>query len=234
MIADEGDLFDLGPAPDGDTTAAVARLATVALYTRAAKKTDPPEAVVGGRVLSANGTKLIANLATAKTQPLWRVLVALSIRHVGPTAARALAGHLHTMAAIRSASREELAAVEGVGGVIADAVVEWFAVDWHRAILDKWAAAGVRMADEVDASTPRTLEGLTVVVTGSLEGSPATRPRRPSSPAAARPPARCRRRPTTSWWATTPGPRPTRPTELGVPVLDEAGFRRLLEQGTPD
>ena len=155
VITDEGDLFDLGPAPDGETTAAVARLATVPLYTRAAKKTDPPEAVVGGRVLSANGAKLIANLATAKTQPLWRVIVGLSIRHVGPTAARALAGHFHTMDAIRSASREELAAAEGVGGVNADSVIEWFGVDWHAAILDKWAAAGVRMADEVDESRPR-------------------------------------------------------------------------------
>ena len=171
MIADEGDLFDLGPAPDGDTAAAVARLATVALYTRAAKKTDPPEAVVGGRVLSANGTKLIANLATAKTQPLWRVLVALSIRHVGPTAARALAGHLHSMAAIRAASREELAAVEGVGGVIADSVVEWFA---RRLARKRSSTSGPLPAcgwpTRSTRRSPRTLEGLTVVVTGSLEG----------------------------------------------------------------
>src|SRR5579859_760134 len=165
-IADEGDLFDL--APHGDLAEGARRLAAVPFYTRAAKKTDPAEQVRDGRVLSANGEKLVANLERARSQPLWRVLVALSIRHVGPTAARALATHFGSMDAIRAASSAELAAVEGVGGVIADAVLEWFAVGWHSAIVDKWAAAGVRMADEVDESTPKTLAGLTVVVTGSL------------------------------------------------------------------
>jgi len=175
VLQDEGDLFDLAPGPDGDTKAgdtkdAVARLITVPLYTRAAKKSDPQDAVVDGRVLSANGAKLIDNLATAKEQSLWRVLVALSIRHVGPTAARALAGHFGSMDAIRAASLEELSGVEGVGPVIAESVQEWYGVDWHMAIVEKWAAAGVRMADEVDESRPRTLAGLTIVVTGSLEG----------------------------------------------------------------
>ena len=96
----------------------------------------------------------------AKTQPLWRVLVALSIRHVGPTAARALATALGSIEAIRAASVEELAAVDGVGLVIAEAVREWFAVDWHDAVVRKWAAAGVRMADERDESIPKTLAGL--------------------------------------------------------------------------
>jgi len=152
VIADEGDLFTLAPAA-GDPATAQETLATVPLFTRAAKKTDPPEAVRAGRVLSANGQKLVANLEQAKSQPLWRVLVALSIRHVGPTAARALAGHFGSLDAIRSASIDELAAVEGVGGVIAESVREWFDVDWHVGIVDKWAAAGVRMADEVDTST---------------------------------------------------------------------------------
>jgi DNA ligase (NAD+) len=234
VIADEGDLFDLGPAPDGDTTAAVARLATVSLYTRAAKKTDPPAAVVSGRVLSANGTKLIANLATAKTQPLWRVLVALSIRHVGPTAARALAAHFHTMEAIRTASREELAAAEGVGGVIADSVLEWFAVDWHQAILQKWAAAGVRMADEVDASTPRTLEGLTVVVTGSLEGFSRDEAKEAILARGGKASGSVSKKTDYVVVGDNAGTKADKATELGVPVLDEAGFRRLLEQGTPD
>ena len=120
--------------------------------------------------LSANGKRLLANLDAAKKQPLWRVLVALSIRHVGPTAARALATEFGSLDAITAASTEQLAAVEGVGPTIADAVTEWFTVDWHCAIVDKWRAAGVRMADERDASVPRTLEGLTIVVTGSLAG----------------------------------------------------------------
>ncbi|HSI26212.1 MAG TPA: NAD-dependent DNA ligase LigA, partial [Aeromicrobium sp.] len=119
--------------------------------------------------LSANGQALLANLEKAKSQPVWRALVALSIRHVGPTAARALATHFGSLEAIRAATTEELAAVDGVGPTIAEAVAEWFAVDWHRDIVDAWAAAGVRMADERDESTPRTLEGLTIVVTGSLE-----------------------------------------------------------------
>ena len=118
--------------------------------------------------LSANGRKLLENLEKAKWQPLWRVLVALSIRHVGPTAARALATHFATMDAIRAASVGDLSAVEGVGRTIAEAIVDWFAVDWHVGIVDAWAAAGVRMADERDDSIPRTLDGLTIVVTGSL------------------------------------------------------------------
>ena len=118
--------------------------------------------------LSANGRKLLENLEKAKSQPLWRVLVALSIRHVGPTAARALATHFATMDAIRAASVDDLSAVEGVGRTIAEAIVDWFAVDWHVGIVDAWAAAGVRMADERDDSIPRTLDGLTIVVTGSL------------------------------------------------------------------
>lgn len=167
VITDEGDLFGL-------TAADVAR---VPLYTRGPTKKElaDPEAVpapgiVDGRVLSANGRRLVDNLAGAKEQPLWRVLVALSIRHVGPTAARALAGHFGSLEAIREATPEQLAGVEGVGGVIAESVIAWFEVDWHARIVEAWAQAGVRMADERDASIERTLEGLTVVVTGSLTG----------------------------------------------------------------
>ena len=150
-LTDEGGLFSL-TADD---------LLSTDFYTRSSKE---------GRVLSANGEKLLANLVTAKEQPLWRVLVALSIRHVGPTAARSLAQRFGSMDAIRSATPEALASADGVGQVIADSVLGWFDVGWHRDIVDAWAAAGVRMADEVDESAPRTLEGVTVVVTGSLEG----------------------------------------------------------------
>ena len=100
--------------------------------------------------LSANGVRLLVNLDDATSKPLWRVLVALSIRHVGPTAARALASEFGSMDAIIAASEEELAVAEGVGPTIATAVTEWFTVDWHREIVDKWRAAGVRMADERD------------------------------------------------------------------------------------
>lgn len=120
--------------------------------------------------LSANGAKLLENLAAARSQPLWRVLVSLSIRHVGPTASRALATAFGSMDAIRDATAEELVAVDGVGPVIAEAVAEWFTVPWHAEIVARWAAAGVRMEDERDESAPQTLAGLTIVATGSLEG----------------------------------------------------------------
>jgi len=159
VLDDEGDLFTL----------TAAQVAQAPLYTRAST-TKEREAGLGATVLSANGTRLVANLQRAKKQPLWRVLVALSIRHVGPTAARALAGHFGSMEAIAGASLQELAGVEGVGPVIAESVQEWFAVGWHVAIVDKWAKAGVRMADEIDESSPKTLAGATIVVTGSLDG----------------------------------------------------------------
>jgi DNA ligase (NAD+) len=233
VLQDEGDLFDLAPGPDGDTRHSVARLITVPLYTRAAKKTDPPDDVVDGRVLSANGTKLIANLARAREQPLWRVLVALSIRHVGPTAARALAGHLGSVDAIRAASLEELAAVEGVGPVIAKAVTEWFTVDWHRAILDKWAAAGVRMADEVDHSSPRTLAGLTVVVTGSLEGFSRDEAREAILSRGGKAAGTVSKKTDYVVVGENAGSKADKARDLGLTILDEDGFRSLLESGEP-
>lgn len=119
--------------------------------------------------VNAAGKKLIAGLKTQKETDLWRVITGLSIRHVGPTAARALAREFGSMDAIRKATEEELAATEGVGGVIAASIVDWFSVDWHRAIVDAWAEAGVTMEDERGEAKEQTLEGLTIVVTGSLE-----------------------------------------------------------------
>jgi len=231
VIDDEGDLFDLAPGPAGDTKHSVARLVTVPLYTRAAKKTDPDDTVVDGRVLSANGAKLIANLAVAKQQPLWRVLVALSIRHVGPTAARALAGHFGSIDAIRAASREELAGVEGVGPVIAEAVQEWFGVDWHMAILDKWAAAGVRMADEVDESSPRTLAGLTIVVTGSLEGFSRDEAKEAILSRGGKAAGTVSKKTDYVVVGENAGSKAEKAKDLGLLILDENGFRDLLESG---
>jgi DNA ligase (NAD+) len=234
VIGDEGDLFDLAPAPDGDTRHSVAALITVPLYTRAAKRTDPQDAVVNGRVLSANGAKLIANLRTAKRQPLWRVLVALSMRHVGPTAARALAGHFGSMDAIRAASLEELSGVEGVGPVIAESVQEWFTEVWHREIVDKWAAAGVRMADEVDESRPRTLAGLTVVVTGSLEGFSRDEVKEAILSRGGKAAGTVSKKTDYVVVGENAGSKEAKAIELGLRILDEAGFVRLLESGTPD
>jgi DNA ligase (NAD+) len=234
VLADEGDLFTLAPGPDGDTSAAVARLINVPLYTRAAKKVDPPEVLVDGRVLSANGARLIANLKQAKEQPLWRVLVALSIRHVGPTAARALAGHFGSMDAIRAASLEELSGVEGVGPVIAESVQEWFDADryaWHLAILDKWAAAGVRMADEVDESSPKTLAGLTIVVTGSLEGFSRDEAKEAILSRGGKAASTVSRKTDYVVVGENAGSKAEKARGLGLAILDEAGFRALLESG---
>ncbi|MDP9116146.1 MAG: NAD-dependent DNA ligase LigA [Actinomycetota bacterium] len=229
ILRDEGDLFAL--VADGDSDSAAQRLATVGLYTRAAKKTDSAESVRDGRTLSANGEKLLANLAHAKTQPLWRVLVALSIRHVGPTAARALAAHFGSLDAIRAASAEELAGVEGVGGVIAEAVTDWFGVDWHVAIVDKWAAAGVRMADEADESRPRTLAGLTVVVTGSLDGFSRDEAKEAIVSRGGKAAGSVSKKTDYVVVGENAGSKADKAEDLGVPVLDEDGFRALLEHG---
>ncbi len=209
VIADEGDLFTL--TEDG--------LLRTELFTTKS----------GG--LSANGTRLLANLGTARAAPLWRVLVALSIRHVGPTAARALATEFASLDAIMSASTERLAAVEGVGPTIAAAVTEWFAVDWHRAIVDKWRAAGVRMADERDTSVPRTCEGLTVVVTGSLTGFSRDGAKEAIVARGGKAAGSVSKKTDFVVAGDAPGSKYDKAVELGVPILDEDGFRRLLAEG---
>lgn len=211
VITDEGDLFTIG-SPD---------LLRTELFT-----------VKGGEI-SANGKRLLVNLHEAKSQPLWRVLVALSIRHVGPTAARALATEYGSLDAIMAASEEELADVEGVGPTIAAAVVEWFGVDWHRAIVDKWKAAGVRMADERDASIERTLEGLSIVVTGSLPGFSRDDAKEAIVARGGKAAGSVSKKTAYVVAGDSPGSKYDKAVELGVPILDEDGFRRLLESG-PD
>ncbi len=181
--------------------------------------------------LSANGHKLLDNLQKAKGQPLWRVLVALSIRHVGPTAARALAQALPSMDRIRAASAEELAAVEGVGPTIAEAVAEWFAVDWHADVVRRWADAGVRMQDEVDEQAPRTLEGLTIVVTGSLEGYSRDQAKEAILLRGGKAAGSVSKKTSYVVVGDSPGTKAETAVQLGVPVLDEAGFTALLAGG---
>ncbi|ART71134.1 DNA ligase (NAD(+)) LigA [Mycobacterium dioxanotrophicus] len=209
VITDEGDLFTL-TADD---------LLRTALFTTKAGE------------LSANGKRLLANLDKAKAQPLWRVLVALSIRHVGPTAARALATEFGSLDAIVEASEEQLAAVEGVGPTIAAAVVEWFTVDWHRAIVDKWRAAGVRMADERDASVERTLEGLSIVVTGSLPGFSRDQAKEAIIARGGKAASSVSKKTAYVVAGDAPGSKYDKAVELGVPILDEDGFRTLLAEG---
>ena len=212
-------------------------VARVPLYTRAARRTDPEAAVVDGRVLSANGERLVDNLDRAKDQPLWRVLVALSVRHVGPTAARALAQHFASMDAVRAATAEELAAVEGVGPVIAESVREWFdgeGSDWHRRIVEKWATDGVRMEDERDESVEQTLEGLTVVVTGSLEGFSRDEAKEAILARGGKASGSVSKRTDYVVVGANAGSKEVKARELGLTVLDEAQFVSLLATGAPD
>lgn len=183
--------------------------------------------------LSANGRRLLDNLAKAKSAPLWRVLVALSIRHVGPTAARALATEFGSLAAIEAASLDELAAVEGVGPTIAAAVLDWFTVDWHREIVAKWRAAGLVMADEPDADIPRVLTGLTIVVTGSLTGFSRDEAKEAIMARGGKAAGSVSKKTDFVVAGDAPGSKYDKAIELGVPVLDEDGFRALLSDGPP-
>ena len=161
------------------------------------------------------------------------MLVALSIRHVGPTAARALATEYGSLDAIIAASEEQLAVVEGVGPTIAAAVIEWFTVDWHREIVDKWRAAGVRMADERDASVERTLDGLSIVVTGSLTGFSRDDAKEAIVARGGKAASSVSKKTAYLVAGDSPGSKYDKAVELGVPILDEDGFRRLLDVG-PD
>ena len=220
VLTDEGGLFAL--TADG--------LLTVPLYTRVAKKAEladgSPE-----RVLSVNGHALLDNLEKAKEQPLWRVLVALSIRHVGPTAARALAKRFGTMDALRVASAAELSSTEGVGPTIAEAVIEWFAVDWHDAIVEAWAVAGVRMADERDESIPRTLEGLTIVATGSLVDFTRDSVKESIISRGGKASGSVSRKTDYVVVGEAAGSKAEKAAQLGVKVLTEEQFKSLLENG---
>ncbi|MFC9443185.1 MULTISPECIES: NAD-dependent DNA ligase LigA [Brevibacterium] len=181
---------------------------------------------------SQNTKKLFAELDKARDQDLWRVLVALSIRHVGPTAARTLAARFHSLDAIREASLEELSAVDGIGETIAASIRDWFTVDWHREIIDRWRAAGVRMEDEVGETAPQTLAGLTIVATGSL--STFTRDGIKEAILAAGGKAASSVSKKTDYVVAgeNAGSKLEKAESLGVPVLDEDGFRTLLATGS--
>jgi DNA ligase (NAD+) len=288
VIRDEGDVFGL----------TAEQLLQVELF----RKKDG--------TLSANGQRLLDNLDAAKDRPLWRVLVGLSIRHVGPTAAQALAREFRSMEAIeeaaervrvateaaglaitsdgsageaaddsgdpvgeqveeaaaeageaaaeategspeeraaaadkaaRAAARAQakalqealapMAGVEGVGPTIAAAVRDWLSVDWHREVVEKWRAAGVRMVDEVDESVPRTLEGLSIVVTGSMEGYSRDEAKEAITARGGRAASSVSKKTAFVVAGDAPGSKYDKALEIGVPVLDENGFRVLLEKG---
>ncbi|WAL69818.1 NAD-dependent DNA ligase LigA [Amycolatopsis cynarae] len=209
VVADEGDIFALDEE----------KLRQVELF-----RTKSGE-------LSANAGKLLANLETAKDRPLWKVLVALSIRHVGPTAAQALAREFGSLEAIEAADETALADVDGVGPTIAAAVREWFTVDWHREVVAKWRRAGVRMAEERDESIPRILEGLSIVVTGSLTGFSRDEAKEAIMARGGKAAGSVSKKTAFVVVGDAPGSKYDKAVQLKVPVLDENGFRVLLEKG---
>ncbi|OII62784.1 DNA ligase (NAD(+)) LigA [Streptomyces sp. CC53] len=182
-----------------------------------------------------NALAMLKNIEEAKSRPLARVITALSIRHVGPVAAEALAREFRSVDRIEQATEEELAAVEGVGGVIAQSLKEWFAEDWHREILRRWRAAGVRMEEEGagEEEGPRPLEGLTVVVTGTLESHTRDGAKEALQALGAKVTGSVSKKTSFVVVGENPGSKYDKAMQLKVPVLDEAGFAVLLEQG-PD
>ncbi|WP_308799577.1 NAD-dependent DNA ligase LigA [Agromyces silvae] len=188
---------------------------------------------------AAGATKLIDEIEKAKTKPLWRLIVSLNIRHVGPVAARALADWFGSLDAIRAASRDELAAVDGVGGIIADAVIDWFDVDWHRDIVDRWTAAGVQWSTPghpgpgAAGDAGGVLAGLTVVATGSLEGFSREGAQEAIIAAGGKSASSVSKK--TDFVAAGPGAgsKLAKAEELGVRIIDAAQFALLVTEG-PD
>ncbi|MCE7007879.1 NAD-dependent DNA ligase LigA [Kibdelosporangium philippinense] len=181
--------------------------------------------------LSQNGAKLAANLQSAKERPLWRVLVALSIRHVGPTAARALAMEFGSLDRIFSATEEELAAAEGVGPTIVTALQDWWTVKWHRDIVDRWREAGVKMEDERDESVPRNLQGLSIVVTGTLPTLSRDEAKEAIIARGGKAVGSVSKKTSFVVVGDSPGSKYDKAIQLKVPVLDEDGFQVLLARG---
>jgi DNA ligase (NAD+) len=214
LVADEGDLFAL----------TAERLETCAFF------------VVKQGTLSANATRLLVNLEQARTRPLWRILVALSIRHVGPTAARALAAEFGSLEAIEAANVDALAAVDGVGPTIAASVRDWFTVDWHRAIIAKWRDAGVQLEDagfDPSRAAARVLAGVSVVITGSLAGFSREEAAEAVRQAGGKVTSSVSKKTDFVVAGENAGSKYDKAVELGVPILDEPAFQLLLTEG-PD
>ena len=209
LITDEGDLFSL----------TAEKLATCPFFVNKAG------------TLKVNASLLLANLEEVKRRPLWRILVALSIRHVGPTAARALAGEFGSLGLIASAPAERLAAVDGVGPTIAASVTEWFKVDWHAAIVGKWRDAGVVLAEERAAGDARPLAGVTVVLTGTLPNLTRDEASEEVTGRGGKVASSVSKKTDFVVAGTGAGSKYDKALSLGVPVLDEAGLRVLLADG---
>ena len=209
LVTDEGDLFSL----------TLKDLSKSDFFT----KKDGSISVIADR--------FVAGLVLAKSRPLWRVLVALSIRHVGPTSAQALANKFGSIANIQKASADELANIDGVGGVIAEAIVEWFEIDWHKEIIKKWEKAGVALVDAPKEKIPQTLAGLTIVATGSLSGFTRDEITEAITSRGGKAASSVSSKTDFVVAGDSAGSKLEKATELGITILDEAGFKKLLEKG---
>ena len=181
--------------------------------------------------IAANAEKLIAALELAKKRPLWRVLVALSIRHVGPTAAQALAREFGSIDAISMATSEELSAIDGVGDVIAESIQDWFNEDWHREIIAKWRSAGVSLEQVSTSSKPQVLAGQTIVVTGSLENFTRDGVTEAITERGGKAASSVSKKTDYVVVGDSPGSKAKKAEELGVKVIGEREFMTLLEKG---
>jgi DNA ligase (NAD+) len=181
--------------------------------------------------ISVIADRFVVGLELAKSRPLWRVLVALSIRHVGPTSAQALANKFGSIANIQKASADELANIDGVGGVIAEAIVEWFEIDWHKEIIKKWEKAGVALVDAPKEKIPQTLAGLTIVATGSLSGFTRDEITEAITSRGGKAASSVSSKTDFVVAGDSAGSKLEKATELGITILDEAGFKKLLEKG---
>lgn len=209
LILDEGDLFSLS---DSDLS-----------RSEFFKKKDGS--------LAANAEKLLSALEVAKARPLWRVLVALSIRHVGPTAAQALAREFGSIDAIAKATSEELSAIDGVGDVIAESIQDWFDEDWHREIIEKWRSAGVSLEQVSTSSKPQVLAGKTIVVTGSLENFTRDGVTEAITERGGKAASSVSKKTDYVVVGDAPGSKAKKAEELGVKVIGEREFMTLLEKG---
>jgi DNA ligase (NAD+) len=211
IIKDESDLFDLTHE----------KLMGSDFFT---KKDGTP---------GANIDKLLAALESAKKLPLWRTLVALSIRHVGPTAAQALASSLGSMDKISKASAVELAEIDGVGATIAESIVEWFSIDWHKVIINKWSAAGVAMIEAPTQKLPQTLAGLTFVVTGGLNSFTRDGIAQTIADHGGKASSSVSKKTDYVLVGADPGSKLAKAQELGVAIIDEDQFKALLAKNLP-
>ena len=183
----------------------------------------------------ANVQKLLDALSAAKSRPLWRILVALSIRHVGPTAAQGLAKYFGSIEKIQGATLDELASVDGVGEIIAEAVVEWFSIDWHQKIIREWKKAGVVLEEVAQENlSPQTLAGLTLVVTGSLVEFTRDGVSEVILAHGGKSASSVSKKTDYVIVGDSPGSKAAKAEELGVPILNEAGFKALLSGKKPE